>query len=161
MNYTTSDNDLKQGEDTIKVDISDGTDFNSSRPDGSEKVFDLQDFEQYRITENTEIKTPVPIITINGETISTEGNITTFSGASKSGKSACTGFLIAGAISIDGNFLDKLEGLEVAPNKASKAVIHIDTEQARHKHQHNHKSILKRTGITKCPDFFFLITYGN
>jgi hypothetical protein len=52
----------------------------------------------YCITESTPIKEPVPVIKINGETISTEANITTISGASKSGKSAITGLIIAGAI---------------------------------------------------------------
>lgn len=68
----------------------------------------LADFEQYRITDSTAIKEPVPVIKINGETISTEGNITTISGASKSGKSAFTGWIIAGAISCDGNINDPL-----------------------------------------------------
>lgn len=79
--------------------------------------------------------------------------VTTISGASKSGKSACTGFIIAPAIT-DAEIIDKLEGLEVALNTAHKAVIHIDTEQARHKHQYNLRSILKRAGLAKCPDYF-------
>ena len=121
----------------------------------------LSDYEQYRITESTPIKVPIDIITFNNESISTEGNLTTVSGASKSGKTASMSFVIAGAISVNGNVIDKLEGLEVAPNTYHKAVIHIDTEQARHKHQYNLKSILKRADLVKCPDYFLLIIYAN
>ena len=113
----------------------------------------LKIFERLRITDTTAIPPPVPVITINGETISTEGNITTISGASKSGKSAFTGILIAGAISKDG-IIDGLDGVQVQPNKKNKAILHFDTEQARHKHQYNLLSILRRCEIDHCPDYF-------
>jgi hypothetical protein len=113
----------------------------------------LKPFERLRITDATAVPPPVPVITINGETISTEGNITTISGASKSGKSAFTGILIAGAISKDG-IIDGLDGVQVQPNKKSKAILHFDTEQARHKHQYNLISILRRCEIDHCPDYF-------
>lgn len=44
--------------------------------------------------------------------------------------------------------------LQVNPNTEKKAVIHIDTEQARHKHQYNIRSILRRAGFEKCPEYF-------
>lgn len=116
------------------------------------KPTQLKKYDWLRITDTTPIRPPVPVITINGETISTEGNITTISGASKSGKSAFTSILIAGAISRDGILIDGLEAVHVQPNDKEKAVIHIDTEQARHKHQHNVKTILRRTGMDTCPD---------
>ncbi len=125
--------EMKEYSEVTTVVISKGTDLNNYHSISSQ----LKHFEQYRITESSNIKLPVTIIALNGEAISTEGNITTFSGASKSGKTACTGFLIAGAISEDGNIIDKLEGMDVEPNSERKAVIHIDTEQARHKHQYN------------------------
>jgi len=142
--------EMKEYSEVTTVVISKGTDLNNYHSISSQ----LKHFAQYRITESSNIKLPVTIIALNGEAISTEGNITTFSGASKSGKTACTGFLIAGAISEDGNIIDELEGMDVEPNSERKAVIHIDTEQARHKHQYNLKSILKRAGLTKCPDYF-------
>ena len=116
-------------------------------------VNDLDTFESYRITENTEIPPPVPVVSINGEIISTEGNLTTISGGSKDGKSAFTSILIAGAISDNGQ-LDGLEGVDVLPNTNKKAVIHIDTEQARHRHQSNMKTILNRCSFASCPDYF-------
>jgi hypothetical protein len=126
---------------------------------GSRKKWDLPSYglskyDHLRITSDTDIPVPTPIITINGETISTEGNITTLSGASKSGKSALTSFIIAGAISENGEVDGPLEGLLVEQNYQGKAVLQFDTEQARHKHQANLKSILRRAGRSECPNFY-------
>ncbi len=145
--------DAAPGED-VAVNIPDGTDFNNYFADKEKSSFKLIDYEQYRITESTPIKEPVPVITINNEIIATEGNIITISGASKSGKSAFTGWIIAGAIISGGTINDELESLAVALNLHHKAVIHIDTEQARHKHQYNVKSILRRAGLDACPEYF-------
>ena len=114
----------------------------------------LEKYDYLRITPTTDIPKPVPIITISGETISTEGNITTFSGASKSGKSALASWIIASAISADGILNDPLPGLRVEPNPTGKAVIHFDTEQAKHKHQYNVKTILHRANVTENPEYF-------
>lgn len=113
----------------------------------------LLEFEHLRITDTTDIPPPIPIVTINNEIICTECNMTTISGSSKSGKSAFTGIILAGAISTTGR-IDGLQYLEVKPNTEGKAVIHFDTEQARHKHQSNLRSVLKRSYIDKCPDYF-------
>ena len=113
----------------------------------------LLEFDYLRITDTTDIPPPIPVVTINNEIICTECNMTTISGSSKSGKSAFTGIIMAGAISLTGN-IDGLEGLEVIPNVNKKAVIHFDTEQARHKHQSNLRSILKRAYYNSCPDYF-------
>ncbi|HXB41430.1 MAG TPA: AAA family ATPase [Bacteroidia bacterium] len=117
----------------------------------------LAPFEYLRITDRTQVKQPVPVITINDEIISTADNITTISGASKSGKSAFTGILIAGAISRDG-IIDGLDGVRVEPNGEGKAVLHFDTEQAAHKHQRTLRSIIARTGLDHCPEY--LLSYN-
>ncbi|MCE6988153.1 AAA family ATPase [Dyadobacter sp. CY323] len=122
---------------------------NESQPEAE----GLEAFEMYRITDKTEIDPPVPVITIAGEIISTEGNITTFSGASKAGKSALTAICIAGAISEPG-MVDGINMLTVAPNSKKKAVIHIDTEQARHRQQSTVCSILKRAQFQTCPEYY-------
>ncbi len=114
----------------------------------------LQMYEPLRITAEMDIAQPIPVITINGEMISTEGNITSVSGASKSGKSAFTAWIIAGAINADGDINDPLEGLKIQPNDKKKAVVHFDTEQARHKHQRNIKSILRRANFKATPDYY-------
>lgn len=118
----------------------------------------LRPFESLRITDKTAVKPPVPIITIGGEIISTPGNITTISGPSKSGKSALTSPIIAGAISPDGNMLDPFEELFIKPNEKEWAVIQIDTEQAKHKQQQNLKGILCRAGLKECPPY--LLSYN-
>lgn len=113
----------------------------------------LLEFDYLRITDTTDIPPPIPVVTINNEIICTECNMTTISGSSKSGKSAFVGIILAGAISESGN-IDGLEYLEVTPNEKKKAVIHLDTEQARHKHQNNLRTILKRSYLNSCPDYF-------
>ena len=118
-----------------------------------EQPITLESFGHLRITDTTDIPKPIPVITINDEIICTECNMTTISGASKSGKSAFTSIIMAGAISDDGD-IDGLEGLKVKPNKEGKAVIHFDTEQAKHKHQYNLKSTLRRAAFATCPDYF-------
>ncbi|MES2023911.1 MAG: AAA family ATPase [Patescibacteria group bacterium] len=108
----------------------------------------LKKYGYLQITDSTNIPPPIEIIRISGELISTEGNITTISGASKSGKSAFTGVLIAGAIAE--SEYDNLPDVTVTPANG-KAVLHFDSEQARHKHQKNLKSIFKRAGLNSCP----------
>ena len=131
-------------------------------------VFDIEQFEKFnrntqnqkaeetlkkysylKITDSTKIPPPIEVLKINGEIISTEGNITTISGASKSGKSAFSSVLIAGAIAKKG--YDGFPDVEVSLNDG-KAVLHFDTEQARHKHQKNLKTILKRVDVENCPE---------
>lgn len=144
QNYKTETENATEEETNFLIS---GIDMNNTAYDK------LKELERYRITEESKIDAPVPVIKINNEIISTEGNITTFSGASKSGKSALTSILISGAITIDGVY-DGLEAIEVAPNSRKRAVIHIDTEQSKHKHQLNVKSMLRRAGMDKCPDYF-------
>ena len=116
----------------------------------------LDVYEVHRISEHSQIAEPVPVITINDEIISTEGNLTTISGASKSGKSAFTSILMAGAISPDG-LIDGLEFVNVQPNIHKKAVIHMDTEQAKHKHLKNIMSVLRRANMSGCD---YLLSYN-
>lgn len=110
-------------------------------------------WESLRITDATPIPPPVPVITINGETVAIEGGLCTISGMPKSGKSAFTSMILAGAISTT-HGTPLLDGMVVAANTDKKAVIHFDTEQARHKHQYNHRTILKRAGLDSCPPYF-------
>jgi uncharacterized membrane protein len=142
-------NSLDKNEDKNKknVIIQKGTDLNELIQ-VTEADAILDKYKHLLITDTTPIPPPVEIIKINGELISTEGNITTISGASKSGKSAFSGMLIAGAIA-PGEY-DGFNGVEIMPSNG-KAVLHFDTEQARHKHQKNLKSILRRAGLDTCP----------
>jgi hypothetical protein len=114
----------------------------------------LAAFEYLRITDLTPIPEPEPVLKISSEIIAAAEDIFTISGASKSGKSAFVSMLIGSAISETGQIADGLEGVEVLLNADKKAVIHFDTEQARHKHQRNVKTILKRADFTTCPEFY-------
>jgi hypothetical protein len=120
----------------------------------SEKELQLTRYEHLRITESTEIDPPLSVLKIAGETIAVNGDIFTISGASKSGKSAVAGMAISGAISDDGVINYGLENMSVSPNQKQFAVIHFDTEQARHKHKYNVQSILRRAELSKCPDYY-------
>lgn len=136
--------------------------------EGTENIIDPQDWQQFmedifcelsrydylRITPDTNIPVPVPLIKIGEEIICTEGNVTTISGASKSGKSALISWFLAGAISTTGILIDPLEGVEIEPNPSGKAVIHFDTEQSKYDHQKKQKTILHRAGLTSCPRYF-------
>lgn len=114
----------------------------------------LSAFEYLRITDKTDIPTPEPVLKIAGEIIAVAEDIFTISGASKSGKTALECILIGASISDTGQVADGIDGVEVQPNTNRKAVIHLDTEQARHKHQWNVKTILKRADFATCPDHY-------
>jgi hypothetical protein len=116
---------------------------------GNESYRVLQQYSYLRIKDSTLIPPPLEVIKINGEIISIEGNVKTVSGASKSGKSAFVCVLIVGAIKT--GVYDGFPGVEIKKNHG-KAVIHIDIEQARLRHQKNLCSILKRAGLEHCPD---------
>lgn len=122
--------------------------------DPQEKYSSLKDFEPYRITETTPIPEPLPVVTIDGQIICTAADLTAISGPSKTGKTGFTQPILASSITVDSVINDPIEFLSVEPNKERKAVIHIDTEQARWKHQRNVKAILGRAKLLACPDHF-------
>ena len=150
MKHATSNNHIGHHKDTAFEGIT----ITADDLRNEYKAIDSTDkWESLRITDSTPIPPPVPVITINGETVAIEGGICTISGMPKSGKSAFTSMILAGAITTShkGPLLD---GMIVAANTEKKAVIHFDTEQARHKPQYNHRTILKRAGLDSCPPFF-------
>jgi hypothetical protein len=118
----------------------------------------LSKYEDLRITDHTPIPKPTPIIKIAEEIISTPEAITVISGLPKAGKTAFLSILIAGAILTDGTLIDGLELVQVLVNKARKAVIHFETEQAPWKQQANQRTILTRTGLDSCPEY--LLSYN-
>src|SRR6266536_605805 len=116
----------------------------------------LEDFEYLRITETTDIPLPETIISVNGAIIAEAGDMTTISGASKSGKSAISGYIIAASISKD--VKDPIPGFNVQNNDKGRAIIHLDTEQSKYSHQRNYIKILRRTEIKDSPDY--LLSYN-
>lgn len=126
----------------------------TERNDSCHKELSLSNYEHLRITDRTEIPETPPLLTIYGEVVAAYEEITTITGAPKSGKSAFENTLIAGSICENSEVTDFFEGVEVLPNSHKKAVVHLDTEQAPRKHQLNLKSILKRAKLTTCPDYY-------
>jgi hypothetical protein len=146
---------LKSLSELVDINALEFTDVSSTTDNekGLDYPVGIEAYEPFRITDTTPIEPPIPVITIAGEVISTEGNITTFSGASKAGKSALTAICIAGAICEPGR-VDGINGLDVEPNLTNKAVIHIDTEQAKHRQQNTVRAIIRRAKLRTCPDHY-------
>lgn len=96
---------------------------------------------------------PAAIISIDGEIISTAGNVTTIAGQAKSGKSAVISALLAGSIAPKGGVVDTL-GFTVLYNENYKAVLHFDTEQSDYNHYKTFSSIYRRAGRQKDVDNF-------
>lgn len=113
---------------------------------------DLLEIEPLRMTSLKIVLPLNPIVMIGSSNVSTPGNVTTFSGEGKSGKTAALGALMAGAIREGG--YDGFENLNVALNKHKRAVIHVETEQSESRHQVNHKTILQRAGLFETPPYF-------
>lgn len=107
----------------------------------------------YRITTESNYPTPPPLIEINGESIATAGNIICVSGLQKAGKSSFTGIVLSGAIKQAFEILDGVpDAIKIMPANG-KGIIHIDTEQAKHRHLTNLKyGILGRISYTKSPE---------
>jgi hypothetical protein len=116
----------------------------------------LENFDHLRITMGKNIPEPDPIISIKGSLISSPGNLTMISGASKAGKSAFCSVIIAGSIRGHNDPYDGFDPLYINGNVDKKAVIHIDTEQAKHNHYKNLKNaVLKRLSLDELPEYFF------
>jgi len=114
----------------------------------------LPEYDQYRITDLTPIPEPEPVITISGQIYATIEDIFCIAGQPKSGKSSVQNMFIAQSISTTGTIPDGVEGVQVLPNTNAKAVILMDTEQARHRQQSNVRNITRRAGFDKTPDHF-------
>ena len=112
-------------------------------------------YSNLEITMSKKIEKPVPIISIAENVISSAGNLTMLSGQSKAGKSAFCSVVLAGAIRGHNFYYDGFEQLYIDGNEQKKAVIHIDTEQAKHNHFHNLKNaVLSRVSFKELPKYF-------
>ena len=91
-----------------------------------------------------------PIFKLAGITISTPGNLSTVTAPSKVGKTALTTAMMAAPMAVDG--ADCL-GVE-SSNPEKKCLLHFDTEQSRDDHWYLINGMLRRAGLTECPDWF-------
>jgi len=92
------------------------------------------------------------IYSLAGTILSTPGNLTTFTAASKAGKSAAIGALMAAAMT-NGQAKDLL-GFS-SSNPAGLALVHFDTEQATYDHWQHVNRAQQRAGVVEPPRWFY------
>lgn len=116
----------------------------NQKPKVEEPVEKVFDFEGLAFSLEKVVEKPIAIISSSeGDTISTAGNITLFTGQQKTGKSAINAAILAGGIAPEGIPIDTL-GLNIVYNKANKAVLHFDTEQTEYDHYKFCKGVYNR-----------------
>lgn len=98
--------------------------------------------------------TPEPLITIEGVTIGSPGNLLGITGSEGSGKSNFLGGMVAGALADDSHFVGDSLGTRVSTNVKKKAVLYFDTEQSEDQLYRNLQIVLKRCQRTNPPDWF-------
>jgi len=97
---------------------------------------------------------PIPIVSIGGQTILTRANVLTWTGGSKSGKSATLNAIQAGTMRAKGEPPFDTLGLDIARNADKKLVIHFCTEQSKYDYHKNVTSIFNRAGRDQPPKWF-------
>ena len=91
---------------------------------------------------------PIAVFTLDGHTISTEGNLTSIYSQAKTGKSAVVGAIIGSSMSATpGDCL----GWGSMLNLAEAALIHFDTEQSRYDHDQILVRAMRRAGVDEEP----------
>jgi hypothetical protein len=102
---------------------------------------------------NNPPKTPEPLVSINGVTIGSPGNILGITGGEGSGKSNFLGGIVAGGMRMQGDIVDSL-GMEVKSNEEGKAILYYDTEQSEDQLYRNLTYIMTRCSRPMPPDWF-------
>lgn len=109
--------------------------------------------QKFRFSASKPLPKPDPVISIDNNIIATPGNLVTFVGQAKSGKSGIVAGITAGALAMPGDIIDTL-GFTVKRNEDAKAFIHIDSEQSSYNHYDGMMKVLKRAGRPQEPDWF-------
>lgn len=112
----------------------------------------LDKWKELRMTNESHYPIPEPMIAINGESIATAGNLMVISGIQKSAKTSISMIFLCGFIR------GKLEPMDGVPPEmmlqpaGTKANLHFDTEQAKHKYLSNIKAMGRRLNKTDIPE---------
>lgn len=122
----------------------------SANPDSPDEL--LVKLKSCEVTTFMTITKPVPFLTIQGKTISTNGNLTSLVGMTKSGKTAVNQAGISGSLNREGRIIDTV-GMNIVPSMG-KLILHIDSEQSLFDHYRGLQSILKRSGMETQPEYF-------
>ena len=96
---------------------------------------------------------PDPLLSINGVTIGSPGNLVCVSGSEGSGKTNYLGGLLSGSIKPNGLEIDTL-GTTIRENVHDHSVLLYDTEQSEYQLYKNLTYILKRSGLERPPECF-------
>jgi hypothetical protein len=96
---------------------------------------------------------PDPLLSINGVTIGSPGNLVCVSGSEGSGKTNYLGGLLSGSIKPNGIEIDTL-GTSIRENVHDHSVLLYDTEQSEYQLYKNLTYILKRSGLERPPECF-------
>ncbi|WP_181306961.1 AAA family ATPase [Rufibacter sp. XAAS-G3-1] len=145
----------------ITVDIPEDFDLNEAFGDTPppsytfEKPNLLETLEPHRFHSYNSIPRPDAIISVDGNILSTAGNITTIAGQAKAGKSGVVAAILAGALAIPGDTPPDTLGITVKRNDEGKALIHIDSEQSRYDHHRSMMQAIKRTPRKTETDWFY------
>lgn len=99
------------------------------------------------------VEKPIPVVSVKGEIICTDGNLTVITGQSKTGKSGVSNGIVAGTLARKGIKCDTL-GFDVEPNFGGKLVITIDTEQSKYNWDKNFRNVIERAYLSDCPEWF-------
>lgn len=121
----------------------------------------LSVLQKYRFAAEVPIEKPDTIVSVNNQTISTNGNITTLAGPPKAGKSAVIAAILAGAIAPVGSTQTDLLGLSIKPNESNKAVLHVDSEQSQYDHYKGMCRVLERATRDRTPDWFHSYSFRD
>ncbi|GAG35690.1 unnamed protein product, partial [marine sediment metagenome] len=118
-------------------------------PENQHEALNLLDkYAHMKITEETHVEKPVPILTVNSVGVLHTGELLTLSGESKSGKSALLSAIISKVLN------NEAQGFEIIKTEKNEwPILHFDTEQPVHRHKNNLMyHIMKRAGLSKCPE---------
>lgn len=115
----------------------------------SETVLDK--WKALRMTNESRYPIPEPMISINGESIATAGNLMVISGIQKSAKTSISMIFLSGFIRGSIEPIDGVPSEMMIQPAGTKANLHFDTEQAKHKYLSNIKAMGKRLGKTEIP----------
>lgn len=105
----------------------------------------------FRMTNKSHYPIPEPMIAISGQSIATAGNLMVISGIQKSAKTSISMIFLCGFVRA---FIEPIDGVPkemMLQPAGTKANLHFDTEQAKHKYLSNIKAMLRRMNKTEIP----------
>lgn len=118
----------------------------------------ITEYDRYRFTTMKVVKSPMPILSIQGSLIASPGNLVVLSGGSKTGKSYAAGAIISGNLVADPASIETL-GISIYPNQLEEGVVYINTELGPHDFHKYCKSIFRRANIKTDLDFFWAVDF--